>query len=106
MPYACYSPSMSAANFEWNEAKSLENQEKHGVSFYEAQHAFFDESRVIAEDLAHSQDETRYFCFGLNQDETSVLTVRFTYRGNRIRIFGAGYWRKGKKIYEQANPVH
>ena len=93
-------------NFEWNEAKSLENQDKHGVSFHEAQHAFFDESRVIAEDLAHSQDETRYFCFGLNQDKTGVLTVRFTYRGNHIRIFGAGYWRKGKKIYEQANSVH
>ncbi|WP_297823748.1 hypothetical protein [uncultured Paraglaciecola sp.] len=24
---------------------------------------------------------------------------------NRIRIFGAGYWRKGKKIYEQENKI-
>jgi hypothetical protein len=31
------------------------------------------------------------------------MTVRFTYRKGRIRIFGAGYWRKGKKIYEQQN---
>ncbi|WP_026054982.1 hypothetical protein [Rickettsia sibirica] len=23
------------------------------------------------------------------------------FRGNHIRIFGAGYWRKGKRIYEQ-----
>jgi uncharacterized protein len=31
-----------------------------------------------------------------------VLTVRFTYRrGGTIRIIGAGYWRKGKKIYEE-----
>jgi len=28
------------------------------------------------------------------------LTVRFTYRGSVIRIIGAGYWRKGRKIYE------
>ena len=90
---------MSIGNFEWNESKNLENQEKHGVSFYEAQHAFFDENRVIAE-------ETRYFCFGLNEDQTGILTVRFTHRNGYIRIFGAGYWRKGKKIYEQANPVH
>ena len=31
------------------------------------------------------------------------MTVRFTYRGGRIRIFGTGYWRKGKRIYEQQN---
>jgi hypothetical protein len=35
-----------------------------------------------------------------------VLTVRFTFRGGIIRIFGAGYWRKGKRIYEQTNPIH
>jgi hypothetical protein len=34
------------------------------------------------------------------------MTVRFTYRGNTIRIIGAGYWRKGKKIYETSNKVH
>jgi hypothetical protein len=22
------------------------------------------------------------------------------------RIFGAGYWRKGKKIYEEKNKIH
>jgi hypothetical protein len=31
------------------------------------------------------------------------MTVRFTYRKDLIRILGAGYWRKGKKIYEQQN---
>ena len=42
---------MSESSFEWNEAKNLENQEKHGVSFFEAQHAFLDANRVIAEDI-------------------------------------------------------
>jgi hypothetical protein len=23
-----------------------------------------------------------------------------------IRIFGAGYWRKGKRIYERENQIH
>ncbi|MBD2858095.1 BrnT family toxin [Spongiibacter sp. KMU-158] len=97
---------MPNSTFEWDEVKSLLNIEKHGVSFYEAQHAFFDDKRVIAEDVAHSQDEQRYYCFGLNEEKTGILTVRFTYRNGRIRIFGAGYWRRGKKIYEQANPIH
>ncbi|MES9855082.1 MAG: BrnT family toxin [Sedimenticola sp.] len=88
---------MSESTFEWNEAKNLENQEKHEVSFYEAQHAFLDTDRVIAEDLSHSQKEKRYFCFGFNEEKSGILTVRFTYRSGRIRIIGAGYWRKGKK---------
>ncbi|MCV6627522.1 MAG: BrnT family toxin [Cellvibrionaceae bacterium] len=97
---------MSESNFEWDEEKSLANLEKHGVSFYEAQHAFFDKNRVIAQDKAHSQREWRYFCFGLNKQGSAVITVRFTYRKGQIRIFGAGYWRKGRKIYEQANSIH
>ena len=35
-----------------------------------------------------------------------VMTVRFTYRAQVIRIFGAGYWRKGKAIYERENQIH
>ena len=92
--------------FEWDEDKDRENQKKHGVSFHQAQYAFTDGNRVIAEDGSHSENENRYFCFGMNQDGSGVLTVRFTYRHNRIRILGAGYWRKGKRIYEKANPIY
>ena len=92
-------------SFEWDPKKDWANRLKHGVSFYEAQYAFADSRRVIAEDLAHSSaDETRYYCFG--RVGGGVLTVRFTYRADIIRIFGAGYWRKGKRIYEQANQIH
>jgi hypothetical protein len=45
---------MRKSSFEWDEAKDLGNQRKHGVSFNEAQHAFLDKNRVIAEDLSHS----------------------------------------------------
>ncbi len=96
---------MTDSSFEWNEDKNLENQRKHGVSFNEAQYAFFDEKRLIAEDVNHSLKEKRYYCFGFNKDKTGILTVRFTYRSDCIRIFGAGYWRKGKKIYEQRNTI-
>ncbi len=96
---------MSESNFEWNEAKNQENLQKHGVSFFEAQHAFLDKQRIIAKDITHSQEEERYYCFGLNKEKTGILTVRFTYRSGRIRIFGAGYWRKGKKVYEQTDSI-
>jgi len=95
---------MAKARFEWDPAKDQENQEKHGVAFAMAQLAFADSRRVIAEDLSHSSSEKRYYCFGEVGD--GVLTVRFTYRDEVIRIFGAGYWRKGKRIYERENPVH
>jgi uncharacterized DUF497 family protein len=96
---------MKQPSLEWDEAKNLDNQRKHGVTFYEAQSAFLDTKRVIAEDLEHSQKEKRYYCFGSDQEGTGILSVRFTYRSGRIRIIGAGYWRKGKKVYEQANSV-
>lgn len=92
------------ARFEWDHNKDLENQQKHEVAFIEAQYAFADPHRIIAEDLNHSSDEDRYYCFGKVGD--GILTVRFTYRKDVIRIFGAGYWRKGKTIYEHENKIH
>jgi hypothetical protein len=95
---------MAKARFEWDSHKDHQNQQKHGVGFTVAQFAFADPRRVIAEDRSHSSSEKRYYCFGRVGD--GVLTVRFTYRDQIIRIFGAGYWRKGKQIYERENPIH
>lgn len=92
---------MAETHCEWGARRDQENQKKHGVSFAKAQFAFADPKRVIAEDLSHSSREKRYYCFAWV--DGGVLTVRFTYRGKVIRIFGAGYWRKGKRIYEQAH---
>jgi len=94
---------MKKATFEWDEEKDKENQPKHGISFLTAQRAFLDPHRVIAEDITHSNEENRYYCMGYVGE--GVLTVRFTYRGTVIRIYGAGYWRKGRKIYEDQNKI-
>jgi uncharacterized DUF497 family protein len=95
---------MAEMRFEWDPDKDLDNQDKYGVPFEVAQYAFADPGRVIAEDVSHSRDEKRYFCFGMVG--MGVLTVRFTIRGSTIRIFGAGYWRKGRGIYERENQIH
>ena len=77
---------------------------QHGVSFALAQLSFLDQKRIILQDLEHSDEENRYYCIGKVTD--GILTVRFTYRKSKIRIIGAGYWRKGKKIYERENKIH
>ncbi len=92
---------MKKTYFEWDEDKDQENQKKHNVSFSLAQHAFLDSHRIIVEDEDHSAEENRYYCIGRVGD--GIMTVRFTYRGNTIRIYGAGYWRKGRKLYEEQN---
>lgn len=92
---------MKSARFEWDEEKDKENQEKHNAPFSLAQYAFLDPNRIIVEDINHSSEENRFYCIGRVGE--GIITVRFTYRGNIIRIFGAGYWRKGRKIYEDKN---
>ena len=54
---------MSRVRFEWDDAKDSENKRKHGIPFFSAQFAFADPKRVIAQDLAHSQSEQRFYCF-------------------------------------------
>ena len=90
--------------FEWDASKDVANRAKHQVSFADAQYAIADPQRVIARDLSHSATEERFYCFGMVKG--GVMTVRFTYREGVIRIFGAGYWRKGKAIYERENQIH
>ena len=87
--------------FEWDENKNLDNIQKHNVSFDIAQEAFYDKNRIIIKDHKHSKSEERFFCIG--NDGNGVLTVRFVIRNGVIRIIGAGYWRKGRAIYENRN---
>jgi uncharacterized DUF497 family protein len=86
--------------FDWDEDKNLKNQQKHGVSFEEAQNTFLDSKRIIYEDIDHSTaKEKRYYCVGKLKNK--ICTVRFTYRQSKLRIFGAGYWRKERRFYEK-----
>jgi uncharacterized DUF497 family protein len=95
---------MDVARFEWDPLEDLENLAKHGVSFHEAQGAFSDERRVIAQDIEQSEAEPRYVCIG--RVERGIVTVRFTWRRDNVRIFGAGFWRMGKVIHERQGSLH
>jgi uncharacterized protein len=90
-------------HFEWDDEKEISNLVKHGVSFVEAAAAFADPRRVILPDISHSHSKPRWYCVGRVGD--AILTVRFTRRREYVRIIGAGYWRKGKRIYETQNRI-
>lgn len=90
-----------AGDFVWDVAKEAANIRKHGVDFATAARAFGDPARKIFTDARHTRREERLFCLG--RVAGRVLTVRFTHRAGRIRIYGAGYWRRGRRYYEQTN---
>jgi len=86
-------------SFTWDPNKETINIDKHGVDFTIAAKVFMDVKRKIFTDSQHSKSETRYFCIG--KVNNKILTVRFSYRKDKIRIIGAGYWRKGRRYYEK-----
>jgi uncharacterized DUF497 family protein len=87
------------SNFEWDPEKEKINIYKHGIDFATAAEAFTDPKRRIIIDSKHNRTEQRLFCLG--KVNGRILTVRFTYRGGKIRIIGAGFWRGGKLHYEK-----
>ncbi len=90
--------------FEWDEAKALANQQKHGVSFEEAATVFANPLAAIFDDPDHSQDELREIIVG-HSDRNRVLIVSFTERGGAVRIISArAATPRERKAYEE-NPL-
>lgn len=89
--------------FERDSRKEAANVQQHGVRFTEALSAFEDPNCVVQLDVVHSTGtELRWWLLGLINGR--VMTVRYTHRpGGTVRIIGAGWWRQGKKLYEEAN---
>jgi uncharacterized DUF497 family protein len=85
--------------FVWSQSKNAWNIERHGLRFEDAIWVFRDPQFIILVDPAHSLVEERFFCVG--RIGPRIGTVRFTYRHGRVRIIGAGFWRKGRKLYEK-----
>ena len=86
-------------SFVWDPRKEKINIHKHRLDFVTAAKVFGDPKRRIFTDSKHSEHEERYFCIG--KVDNKIVTVRFMYRAGKIRIIGAGYWRKGVRYYEK-----
>jgi len=83
--------------FEFDEARSRQNADKHGMDFVVAQQLWLD-VRMI-EIPARPVDEPRWLVVGLvgSTHYSSVITRR----GHHIRIIsGRRSWKKGVALYE------
>ena len=74
--------------FAWDENKAAANEANRGVSFGEAQEAFFDPRCAEGFDAAHSFDEARFWLIGLSSRR--LLTVVYAERREDvIRLISA-----------------
>jgi uncharacterized DUF497 family protein len=83
--------------FEYDEAKSKRNKEKHGIDFVEAQLLWDDPERM--EIPAKTEDEPR--CVVIGKIAGKHWSVIVTYRENKTRIISARRSRKEEiEFYE------
>jgi uncharacterized DUF497 family protein len=85
-----YSVNMEYIRFQWDAHKSVVNQRKHGVSFEEAQSAFYDPQARVMADPEHSETEDRFLLLGMSLS-LRILVVCHCYRESEevIRIISA-----------------
>jgi len=87
--------------FDWDAGNERKNQDKHGVSKYEAEQVFFNTPLLLLDDEKHSESEQRLHAFG-KTDAARLLHVTFTIRKNKVRVISArDMHRKEKKVYEK-----
>ncbi|MEO1244338.1 MAG: BrnT family toxin [Pseudomonadota bacterium] len=73
--------------FEWDDAKSASNLDKHGVSFEEACRVFRDPFAIELLDDRKDYDEERYILIGIS--DSLVLVIVHTELETRHRIISA-----------------
>ena len=87
--------------FDWDARKSVE---KHSVTQFEAEQAFFNQPLLILDDAKHSQKKARFHALG-KTDCARLLHITFTLRSANtlIRVISArDMHRKEKTVYEQS----
>ena len=83
--------------FEFDPAKSAQNESKHGVNFEQAKELWLDEDRLVIP--ARSDSEERWALLGKFEDKLWVMF--YTHRGSRVRIISVRRARpKEEKYYE------
>lgn len=86
--------------FQWNPAKAISNEKKHGVSFEEAVSVFADPLAATINDPDHSIGECRFLTIG-QSTMYRLLVVSHTERNGQVRLISARLaTRQEKKSYE------
>lgn len=89
--------------FEWDGNKNQINQQKHGISFEEAQTVFYDDHAILFDDPEHSIGEERFLIIGVTENE-KICIVSHCYKDKEdtIRIISARPATKNeKKVYTE-----
>lgn len=83
--------------FEWDDAKSVINRQKHNIDFADAVHVFIDKNRVYRKDTRQDYGEERYQTLGMTK--FGVLMVVYTFRDSHgiIRLISARKANKREK---------
>jgi uncharacterized DUF497 family protein len=71
--------------FDWDEANTAKNWERHQVTTEEAEDVFFNDPLVVRSDLHYSKREKRYYALGQTR-ASRRLFVAFTIRRKLIRV--------------------
>jgi len=91
--------------FEWDEYKNKINQEKHGVSFEEAEEVFDDALQISKLDKRFNYFEERWITLGVTKKETILVVANlfFSDEGEEIiRIISARKANnKERNVYEK-----
>lgn len=84
--------------FEYDETKSLSNEQKHGINFIQAQ-TLWEDDDLLEFPASKVDDEIRYFAIG--RIKGKYWTAVITYRSEKIRIISVRCSRKEEvKVYE------
>lgn len=94
---------MHGLQFEWDDAKDIENRGKHSFGFEEAKAAFMDDfGRVIA-DPDHSHGEERFILLGMSASQL-VVVCHCEVEPDVIRIISARRANRRERVeYEGAS---
>lgn len=91
---------MEPIGFTWDAKKARTNKTRHGVSFSEAQSAFFDPYAEVGYDPEHSQDEDRFILIGMSIDARVLVVCHcLQEQGEVIRIISARKADRLERVY-------
>ena len=100
-------PLENCTGFDWDDANTHKNWERHQVTPEEAEDIFFHEPLVVRSDAGHSITEKRHYALG----QTGVgrrLFIVFTVRRTLIRVISARDMNRNEteayEKYEEENP--
>ena len=86
-------PLENCIGFDWDDANTSKNRERHQVTPEEAEDVFFHAPLVVRGDVRHTKREKRYYALG-RTGTSRLLFVAFTIRRNLIRVISVRGMKK------------